>query len=117
MSRALTPQDRVGELDERIELQKETVTSDGMGGQTREWVTQATVWASVRALSGSERLHSDQLQTAGGYRIAIRNRTDLDVTAAWRVKWRGKTYNIRFPQDSGPRDMYLVLEIEGGVAT
>lgn len=117
MSLSLTPRDRVGELDERVELQKETFTSDGMGGQTSEWVTQATVWASVRALSGRERLHSDHLQASGGYRISIRNRTDLDVTAAWRVVWRGNSYNVRFPQDNGPRDMYLILEAEAGVAT
>lgn len=117
MSRATSPTERIGELDERIELQKEVFTADGIGGQTREWVKQDTVWAHVRALSGRERMHSDFLASEGGYRVVIRNRSDMDVSANWRVVWRGRTMNIRFPQYNGPRDLYLILDAEAGVAT
>ena len=117
MSRSLSQTYRIGELDERIELQRETFVEDDIGGQTSEWVTQATVWAHVRPLRGNERLHSDMLMAHGGYRVVIRNRSDLDIRANWRVVWRGRAMNIRFPEYSGPRDLYLVLECEAGVAT
>lgn len=106
-----------GELDERVDLQKETHTDDGMGGQTSSWVKQATVWAHVRAKTGRERLQSDMVEASGDYLVVIRNRSDFDITASWRIIWRGKALNVRFPQDSGPRDLYLVLDCEAGVAT
>lgn len=112
----LAPSQRVGELDQRVELQKEVRTSDGQGGFTRDWQTQDTVWAQVRPLSGSERAHSERLAAEGGYRVVIRNRDD--VNEAWRVKWtdRGVAMNIRFSGDSGKRDLYRVMECERGVA-
>ena len=119
MSRRLAPSERIGELDQRIELQRETFTENDMGGQSSEWVVQDTVWAHVRSLTGNERMHSDMLSASGGYRIAIRNRSDLDVRANWRVKWlnRDRVMNIRFPEDNGPRDLYLVLQADSGVAS
>ena len=108
---------RPGELDQRVTLQKEEFTADGMGGQTSAWVDQATVWAHVRARTGRERLHSDMLAAEGGYMVVIRNRRDLDIDASWRVLWRGKALNVRFLEDNGPRDMYLVLDCDQGVAT
>ena len=117
MSRSLSQTERIGELDQRIELQKEVFTANDVGGQSAVWEKQATVWAHVRALTGREREHSDFLQSSGGYRIAIRNRSDLDVTASWRVVWRGKTLNVRFPEDNGPRSLYLIMQADSGVAT
>lgn len=117
MSRSLSPVQRIGELDERIELQKETFTENSVGGQSAEWSTQYTVWAAVRSLTGGEREHSDFLQANGGYRVAIRNRSDIDVDESWRIVWRGKNLNIRFIEDNGPRDVYLVMQAESGVAT
>lgn len=109
---------RIGELDSRIELQKEERTDDGMGGSTSEWVTQATVWAQVRSLTGTERMRSDMLAAKGGYRVVIHNNgVAHDVTSAWRIKWRGRTLNIRHIEDNGPRPLYLIMEAEAGVAT
>lgn len=107
----------VGELDQRVELQKETHTSDGMGGATSAWVTQDTVWAHVRAQRGNERLQSDRVEAEGGYLVIIRNRSDIDFAANWRIVWRGKAMNARFPQDNGPRPLYLAIECSTGVAT
>ena len=117
MPRSLSPTIRIGELDERVELQKEVLTDDGMGGQSSEWQTQETVWAHVRSRGGSERMHSDMLMAQGGHMVAIRNRPGLEVNESWRVVWRGRNMNIRFSEYSGPRDAYLVLDCESGVAT
>lgn len=106
-----------GELDQRIELQKEIRTADGQGGFTKEWQTQDEVWALVRPLRGNERLHSDRTQAEGGYLVVIRYRTDVDES--WRVKWlgRNKVMNITFARDAGTRSAYLPLECTRGVAT
>lgn len=112
------PSYRIGELDERVTLQKEEGVPDGQGGTEKEWVDQGERWAHVRPLRGNEREHSDALQAEGGYLVVIRNDgVARDVSEAWRVKWRGKAMNIRFVQDAGPRDLYLPMETERGVAT
>lgn len=117
MSRSLSPSTRIGELDERVEFQKEVFTPNNVGGQTSVWEAQFTAWAHVRALTGGERMANDALAATGGYRIVIRNRSDVDVLANWRAKWRGRSLNIRFPEYSGPRDIYLVMQADSGVAT
>lgn len=107
----------IGELDQRVELQKEVRTPDNMGGFTSEWVTEDTVWAHVRPLRGSERDQADRTQAEGGYMVVIRWRGD--VTEAWRIRWvnRDRIFNIRFIQDGGQRDLYLPMEVEAGVST
>jgi SPP1 family predicted phage head-tail adaptor len=108
---------RPGELDQRIELQKEIRTPDGQGGFTKIWQTQTEVWAHVRPLRGSERQHSDRKQAEGGYLVVIRYRSD--VNESWRVNWlyAGKVMDITFAQDGGRRSAYLPLECTRGVAT
>ncbi len=115
MSRLISPTQRIGELDQRVQLQKQVRVPDAGGGNAHEWETQATVWAHVRPQSGSEREHSDRLNAEGGHRVAIRYRSD--VNESWRIVWNGRAMNIRFAQDSGGRSLYLVMECEAGVAT
>ena len=38
------PNAPIGELDEKITIESETVTDDGMGGQTSAWTTYASLW-------------------------------------------------------------------------
>lgn len=111
------PTQRVGELDQRVELQQFTRTPDGQGGFTETWAVVDTVWAQVRALRGSERNHGERLAAEGGYRVVIRYRDDVNAT--WRMRWvnRDRLMNIRFPEDNGGRDLYLVLECGSGVAS
>lgn len=108
---------RPGELDQRVELQKEVRTPDGQGGFTKLWEVQATVWAHVRPLRGTERQHGDRVQAEGGYLVVIRYRQDVNET--WRVKWldNDRVMNITFAQDGGKRSAYLPLECSKGVAT
>lgn len=108
---------RIGELDQRIELQKEVRTPDNMGGFTSEWVVDSTVWAHVRPLRGNEREQADRTQAEGGYMVVIRYRGD--ITEAWRIRWinRDRVMNIRFIQDGGSRELYLPIECEKGVST
>lgn len=108
---------RPGELDQRIELQKQTRTPDGQGGFTAAWATQSTVWAHVRPLRGTERQSADRTQAEGGYLVVIRYRSDIDET--WRINWLDgdRLLNITFAQDGGKRSAYLPLECSKGVAT
>ncbi len=104
-------------LDQRVELQKFSRTSDGQGGFTESWTVEATVWASVTPTTGDERNQAERLSAEGNYEVTIRYRTD--VNEAWRLRWvnRDRLMNIRFVQDSGKRELYLTISCERGVAT
>lgn len=101
---------RIGQLDQRIELEHIVQAPDGGGGYVESWVSYAHVWANVRPMSGRERFQAQQTQAAADYRFTIRYRDD--VTEADRIRWRGKTYNIRFIADAGPREPYLAIDAE-----
>ncbi|HYH39919.1 MAG TPA: phage head closure protein [Azospirillum sp.] len=103
-----------GDLDQRVTIQSETRADDGYGGSTLAWSTVATVWAQVWPVSGKERVQAQQIEAPAMYRCKIRRRGD--VTAGMRVVWRSVAYNIRFVADAGPREPYMVLDLEAGVA-
>lgn len=113
----LAPIYRPGELDQRVEIQSESRTPDGAGGFTSSWVVDATVWAHVRPLRGSEREQADRTEANGGYMVIIRWRDG--VTENKRLRWVDQdiTMNIRFVQEQGARALYLPIECERGVAT
>ncbi len=104
----------IGTLDQRVTIQRETRTADTYGGAALAWVEVATVWASVRPLSGRERADFGKVEAPANYRFTIRRRAD--VTDAMRITWNGASYNIRFVSDPGPRSLYMAIEAERGVA-
>ncbi len=104
----------IGTLDQRVIIQREARTADDYGGAALAWVNVATVWASVRPLSGRERADFGEVEAPANYRFTIRRRGD--VTAAMRITWNGAAYNIRFVSDPGARSLYMALEAERGVA-
>lgn len=117
MSRLISPVHRIGELDQRVELQESSRVKDGQGGYNETWSVTATVWAHVRPMSGGERLRADGTQAEAGYMVVIRFRNDIDES--WRVRWinQDKLMNVRFCHNSGTRSMYLPIECERGVGT
>lgn len=105
---------RIGEMDQRIEIVRETLTDDGMGGSTVALATIATVWALVRPRSGNEIEYSDRLNGQAAYMFVIRQRDDIQEND--RLKWLGVEYNIRMISRLGGRNLYLEIDAERGVA-
>lgn len=104
-----------GKLDQRVTLQSVSSTTDAGGGRVETWATVATLWASVRPMSGRERLQADQLESPANYRVTIRRRTDL--TTDKRILWKGKPLNIRFDGFNSAREGYMTFDAEMGVET
>ncbi len=108
----------IGELRHRLTIQAERTTSDGGGGLSDPWadpVAIATVWGKVEPLSGGERLHAAQIQDRLSHRIVIRHRAG--ITAAMRVVFGARIFNIRAVIDVDERGRFLELLCEEGVAT
>ena len=112
------PEVRIGELRHRLIVQAERAVDDGGGGRSDPWadpVTVATVWGKIEPLSGGERLRAMQVQDRLSHRIVIRHRSG--ITAAMRIVFARRAFNIRAVIDVGERGRFLELLCEEGVAT
>ena len=94
----------IGMMKQRVTIQYYSLTSDGMGGNTRTWNTLGTVWANVMPLSGSEALEVGGLKGNTKYKIRTRYRDDF-VSAGYnkdtydhllRLLYDGKTLNVEY---------------------
>jgi SPP1 family predicted phage head-tail adaptor len=103
-----------GALDQRVRLETQSLAADGYGGAALTWSLLAEVWALARPLSGRERAEAATIEAPAMYRFTIRRRADL--TEGMRVVWNGQAFNVRFIADGGPRDLYMTLDAERGVA-
>lgn len=106
---------RSGELDQLIDVIRDTDTPDSMGGQSRVPVTIIDdLYARVRPISGSETKKFEKLNAAMTNLFVVRYRTDILETD--RILWGGEEYNIRALQKAGERRLYLEIYAERGVA-
>jgi SPP1 family predicted phage head-tail adaptor len=82
-----------------------------------------TVWGSINATGGGERVFGEQIEGRSTHSLVIRFRRD--VTAANRVKYAyavggtnyERLFNINRVENVGERDRYLKLYCTEGVAT
>lgn len=105
------------DLREEVEFQRKARVSDGAGGYTESWaaVSGAPTRAKVTALSGRERWASQRVEALSSWRIVVRYFSGL--LESDRVSIRGKAYNIRFINNVDLADKWLVIDLDGGVAT
>ena len=108
----------LSDLRQVVEIQSESATGDGGGGQTDPWANPtlvATVRARVEPLRGDERSRAMRIAAVLTHRVTIRHRSD--VTAAMRLKFDNRIFNIRAVIDVQERGRFLDLMCEEGVAT
>lgn len=105
---------QIAKLNQRIELLRPVLTSDGYGGYVTEYEKAAALWAEVKASRCSEKQAFDTPNTLNN--ITLRTRTYSKVEKGWHLLWQGREYEIvsvtRFYKDS----TYLeIAEYEKGV--
>ena len=109
----------IGSLRHQIEVQKRVRTSDGYGGHTNTWTTEANMWASVEPVSARESLFGMQLDHRVTHRVTLRY-CGLFETAGfntdYRIIHRDRTFNIIGKRDIEERLRYWVLDCEEGGA-
>lgn len=107
-----------GALQSKIDIQRKTQTTDGMGGFTESWATIATAWASFKPVTGSERYSAMRLSAHARAKAVIRFRGDANgapyYSAADRVLHRGRYWNIEGIADPDDRNQWLELALVEG---
>lgn len=103
---------RVGEMTERITLQQQTRTGDGMGGQVVTWADVATIWAKAWTVSSSESMAAGQTTMIRMQKFGIRYRSVL--RPAWRIRWQGRYFAITGVDPDGREWIYLTCKEVAG---
>lgn len=117
----------IGKMRERIRVDAQIETPDGMGGSTVTWQPYATLWAQVTPVPGGpgEQVEGGGLSAVSMYRFWVRRRADL--TEVQRVVWpvdpmtgadikASLLFNVRGVNLPTSGDMYMSIDAESGVA-
>ena len=106
-----------GMLRTPCQFQRKTRTGDGSGGWSEAWtnLAGAATRCSFKALSGGERFQAQRAEATTRNRIVCRYFADL--TEADRVVIGGRRYDIKFIDNIELRNRWLVIDVDGGVAT
>jgi len=105
-----------GVLSEVVSFQRETVTSDGMGGSSKTWeaISGAPTRAGVKAASGLERAQADRTNAIVKFKVTCRYFSGLREGDS--VVIRSKRHNITFINNIDLADRWLLIDCDGGVA-
>ncbi|MDO8423580.1 MAG: phage head closure protein [Parvibaculum sp.] len=104
----------VGQLRERVVIEKPTRVGDGTGGESLSWAVLGTVWAEVRSRTGTEVTLGERDEARSRFTVTMRHRDD--VSADMRLVWRAQVLNIRSLRDPDGHRRWLAIDAEGGVA-
>ena len=102
---------QAGRLNRRCQLQSPSQSVDELGQPIPGWTDVATVWASIRHLSGVESIKADAAVSTVKASIRIRWRTGLN--AGMRVVHDAQVYSIEavLPDVGGREYVDLVAEV------
>lgn len=99
-----------GQLRELIEIQRPVeLGTDAAGNRAIQWVTDYTVHAAARDVSGREYLAAAALQQECVITLTLRYLPEL--AADMRVMWRGRAYNIEQINHLGYRGDWMTLKV------
>jgi SPP1 family predicted phage head-tail adaptor len=110
------PEYSAGSMRHEITIQTEARVADGGGGYAQTFTESFTVYAAMEDVSGKETYKQGVVLDTKMYEFVIRYRSDKAVTAANRIKYGSRTFNIRTVNNTGERDKYLVIRAEENVA-
>lgn len=106
-----------GKRNQRITIERKTVTRNAIGEEVDTWATFDTVWAEAHPTRGREFFAAGQMQARADVMFRILYRSDL--TEEDRVVWRSENYEIVAPpvDVAGAREvteLYCVHGIRDG---
>lgn len=109
---------QAGLLNRQVTIERKSVTSDGMGGNTEAWSVLCKVWALVKPLSGGEHWQASRIMPGVRYRCIVAYRCGLDgspyYSAKDRVVFDGRTHSIESVIDIEMKREWLELMLIEG---
>lgn len=99
---------RIGNMRERITLQRLERIPDGAGGSEETFVDVATVWARVEPVKSAEQFMAGGIQGIDDLLVHIRHRDD--VNQLWRMIWRDRQLSITGIRNLDERRQFLTID-------
>lgn len=101
---------KAGALDDRITIERATITPDAFNNPVETWAALATVAAGKTDLSDREVLAAQQVGASMQSRFLIRSSVlTRDVTAKDRLSYGGAIWNIAGIKEVGGRNRFLEI--------
>ena len=98
---------RAGELRKRVAIESVASTVNTYGEPSSTWSTDATVWAAIDPVSGSETNIASELTGIITHKIKVRYRSGL--TAANRLTYDSRTFEVVSSRNWQERGIFLEL--------
>ena len=95
----------IGALRHRLTLEQTSLTADGGGGVTENWVQVAQIWGAIEPLKGRERVEAARIAGRHMYDISMRYRDD--VAPSMRFRLGARIFHILSAEDVGGRGKWL----------
>lgn len=103
------------QLRNQIVIQTNTLTVDGIGGNTETWATFATVWARIEPLSANQVFFSESLQHRVTHKITIRDLASL--SSKMRISFDSRIFYIKSFRDLLEKNRFTEIMAEEGAAS
>lgn len=95
----------IGQLRQRLALERLVRIADGAGGFTESWAVEATLWGRLRPLQGGEAVAAGRLSGRHMHEITIRYRVGVDPSMRFRMGAR--VFEIVSLENIGERGRWL----------
>jgi SPP1 family predicted phage head-tail adaptor len=109
---------RAGNLRHQIVIEQRSATQDSFGGLPETWSTLKTVYAEIQPLSGREKEAAQAINVDISHQINIRYQSafaDPRVTAAYRVRFGSRLFNIHASMNVDERNQEITLLASEGM--
>lgn len=107
---------RAGRLRHKISILTPSTSRDSDTGElthtSTAWGTHATLWASIRTLQGQERFTAQQNYGTVTHELRLRYGSTLSITAANRVKFGSRYFDIKAAMNEDEQDRVYRLLVE-----
>jgi len=106
---------RVGKLDNRIQILREYQVDDGHNGKQSQFREVCQAWAYTFIGSGKESYNFGRVFAENSYVFVIRSRSDIAIKENDIVVFNDERMNIRHANKVSGRELYMTIEAEQGV--
>ena len=104
-----------GALRHKVNIQREVVTPDGIGGRTITWHTIASPRCLLQPVRANESYRQGRLEHYITHKIILRYRSTFST--ADRIEYNGRLMQIRGIVNVDERNMWMELAVEEGRPT
>lgn len=85
---------QLAQLRCQVEIQRKTLTPDGIGGTTISYTTTSTVWANIEDWRGDEGYRAERTEALVSHIITMRASTDLQISDV--IVYGGRTFPVKY---------------------